>query len=115
MHDVADDDVVDHRVGFAIGRVLAIPIATLIGLEPNRFALVLRMGPALSATRPASSSQQTTEAQSIVVMWSIRADSEWVTDGTLHVDKNGVTCAAGAGSIALPNLHGFLHNGHLAG
>lgn len=34
-------------------------------------------------------------------------------DGTLHVDKNGYTCAAGAGSIAVPGYHGFLHNGHL--
>lgn len=34
-------------------------------------------------------------------------------DGTLHVDKNGVTCAAGAGSIATSKWHGFLHNGQL--
>jgi len=34
-------------------------------------------------------------------------------DGTLHVDKNGVTCAAGAGSIAVPGYHGFLHHGKL--
>ena len=35
-------------------------------------------------------------------------------DGTLHVDKDGVTCEAGAGSIATDNWHGFLHDGHLA-
>ncbi|BCH11921.1 hypothetical protein MesoLj131c_61790 [Mesorhizobium sp. 131-3-5] len=34
-------------------------------------------------------------------------------DGTLHVDKNGHTCAAGAGSIAVPDFHGFLHHGVL--
>jgi len=34
-------------------------------------------------------------------------------DGTLHVDKNGVTCAAGAGSIVAGNFHGFLHGGFL--
>lgn len=34
-------------------------------------------------------------------------------DGTLHVDKNGNTCQAGAGSILTPKWHGFLHNGHL--
>jgi hypothetical protein len=34
-------------------------------------------------------------------------------DGTLHVDKNGHTCAAGAGSIMVPGYHGFLHHGHL--
>lgn len=34
-------------------------------------------------------------------------------DGTLHVDKNGVTCAAGAGSIDTGQWHGFLHNGEL--
>lgn len=33
--------------------------------------------------------------------------------GNVHVDKNGHTCAAGAGSIATPKYHGFLHNGHL--
>jgi len=32
-------------------------------------------------------------------------------DGTIHVDKNGNTCAAGAGSIQTGNWHGFLHNG----
>ncbi len=33
--------------------------------------------------------------------------------GTIHVDKNGDTCQAGAGSIAVPGYHGFLHNGEL--
>lgn len=40
----------------------------------------------------------------------------WVRHGTppdLHVDKNGVTCEAGAGSIAVPGYHGFLHHGKL--
>lgn len=43
----------------------------------------------------------------------------WVRHGDpekgepVHVDKNGHTCAAGAGSIAVPNWHGFLHNGEL--
>lgn len=32
-------------------------------------------------------------------------------DGTLHVDKAGHTCAAGAGSIDTGKYHGFLHNG----
>lgn len=44
----------------------------------------------------------------------------WVRHGTppgevVHVDKNGITCGAGAGSIAIPNWHGFLHNGELVG
>lgn len=34
-------------------------------------------------------------------------------DGTLHVDKDGLTCSAGAGSIQSGDYHGFLHNGHL--
>lgn len=34
-------------------------------------------------------------------------------DGTLHVDKDGVTCAAGAGSIDTGTWHGFLHHGQL--
>ncbi len=33
--------------------------------------------------------------------------------GVFHVDKNGNTCAAGAGSIAAPGWHGFLHHGEL--
>lgn len=41
----------------------------------------------------------------------------WVRHGTvgekLHVDKNGRTCGAGAGSIMVPGFHGFLHNGVL--
>ena len=31
----------------------------------------------------------------------------------LHVDKAGLTCDAGAGSIGQDSYHGFLHNGHL--
>jgi hypothetical protein len=50
---------------------------------------------------------------------TMREDNEhrcWVRhgrpeDGTLHVDKNGLTCAAGAGSIVAGDYHGFLHNG----
>ncbi len=34
-------------------------------------------------------------------------------DGTLHVDKAGHTCAAGAGSIDTGKWHGFLHGGEL--
>lgn len=43
----------------------------------------------------------------------------WVRHGdpkapsTLHVDKEGNTCAAGAGSIQIGGWHGFLHHGHL--
>jgi len=40
----------------------------------------------------------------------------WVRHGTapdITVDKNGVTCAAGAGSIICGNYHGFLRNGEL--
>lgn len=41
----------------------------------------------------------------------------WVRHGTvggiIHVDKNGNTCAAGAGSIQSGNWHGHLHNGFL--
>jgi hypothetical protein len=33
--------------------------------------------------------------------------------GDVHVDKRGVTCKAGAGSIKSGNYHGFLHNGYL--
>jgi hypothetical protein len=40
----------------------------------------------------------------------------WVRHGTapnLTVDKNGLTCSAGAGSIQAGDYHGFLKNGHL--
>jgi len=40
----------------------------------------------------------------------------WVRTGTppnINVDKNGFTCAAGAGSIVSGNWHGFLRNGEL--
>lgn len=33
--------------------------------------------------------------------------------GEVHVDKNGLTCAAGAGSIMIGKYHGFLHNSYL--
>ncbi len=32
-------------------------------------------------------------------------------DGSIHVDKGGNTCEAGAGSIAAPGWHGYLDNG----
>lgn len=34
-------------------------------------------------------------------------------NGVIHVDKNGLTCRAGAGSIIVPGFHGFLHHGML--
>lgn len=40
----------------------------------------------------------------------------WVRHGeppNITVDKNGLTCAAGAGSIQSGNYHGFLRNGEL--
>lgn len=38
----------------------------------------------------------------------------WVRHGeppNVHVDKAGLTCSAGAGSIAVDGYHGFLHHG----
>lgn len=40
--------------------------------------------------------------------WVRHGDPE---TGNIHVDKAGVTCNAGAGSIQTPSWHGFLHNG----
>ena len=40
----------------------------------------------------------------------------WVRHGeppNITVDKKGLTCAAGAGSIAQKTWHGFLRNGYL--
>ncbi len=45
----------------------------------------------------------------------------WVRHGdptrpeTLHVDKQGHTCQAGAGSILSGGFHGYLHNGQIVG
>jgi hypothetical protein len=42
----------------------------------------------------------------------------WVAHGAppdVTVDKNGRTCAAGAGSIVVPGYHGFLRGGYLEG
>lgn len=52
-------------------------------------------------------------------VWLGRTHYCWVRHGdprrpeTLHADKNGDTCAAGAGSILIGQYHGFLHHGHL--
>lgn len=41
----------------------------------------------------------------------------WVRHGkfgeSMHVDKNGNTCQAGAGSIMVQGFHGFLHHDYL--
>lgn len=43
----------------------------------------------------------------------------WVRHGdpakgeVVHIDKRGVTCQAGAGSLAIPGWHGFMHNGDI--
>jgi hypothetical protein len=42
--------------------------------------------------------------------WVRHGDPE---QGIMHVDKNGHTCQAGAGSIMMANWHGFLHNSDL--
>lgn len=42
----------------------------------------------------------------------------WIRHGEppdIHVDKNGHTCAAGAGSIIAGDYHGFLHHGKFTG
>jgi hypothetical protein len=51
-------------------------------------------------------------------MWKGRTHYCWIRHGDprtgeIHVDKNGDTCAAGAGSILSGSYHGFLHNGYL--
>lgn len=51
-------------------------------------------------------------------VWLGRTHYCWVRHGdprtgSVHVDKNGDTCAAGAGSIQSSRWHGFLHNGEL--
>lgn len=42
--------------------------------------------------------------------WTRKGSPE---EGTLHVDKAGFTCGAGAGSIIMGSFHGFCHNGLL--
>ncbi len=51
-------------------------------------------------------------------VWLGRTHYCWIRHGdprtgTIHVDKNGDTCSAGAGSILQGTYHGFLHNGEL--
>ncbi len=41
--------------------------------------------------------------------WVLREEAP----GVFHVDKTGHTCSAGAGSIAAPGFHGFLHHGEI--
>lgn len=59
------------------------------------------------------------EGQRHEKVWLGRTHYCWIRHGdprkpaTLHVDKNGNTCSAGAGSIAIGNYHGFLHHGQL--
>jgi len=43
--------------------------------------------------------------------WVLHGDPE--RPETMHVDKEGPTCKAGAGSIAVPGYHGFLDHGAL--
>lgn len=50
--------------------------------------------------------------------WGGRTHYCWVRhgdprSGNIHVDKNGNTCRAGAGSIQTRKWHGFLHHGFL--
>lgn len=66
----------------------------------------LPTGVMVDLTRRASNCDQKTD----------RTHRCWVVhqkDDVLHVDKNGRTCGAGAGSILVGEWHGFLHNGHL--
>lgn len=51
-------------------------------------------------------------------VWLGRTHYCWIRHGDprtgqIHVDKNGDTCGAGAGSIQSGNYHGFLHHGEL--
>lgn len=43
----------------------------------------------------------------------VRHSSPEDPNGTFTVDKNGVTCGAGAGSIVIGNWHGWVRNSHL--
>lgn len=70
--------------------------------------------PCASCGRPYHSHKEATPSCSRYV--DARPHKCWIRHGEppdLHVDKAGVTCNAGAGSILSGNYHGFLHHGSL--
>jgi len=61
---------------------------------------------------------QLVEGERNTRQWTGRTHYCWVRHGDprtgdVHVDKDGKTCGAGAGSIIAGSYHGFLHHGHL--
>lgn len=71
-------------------------------------------GEASNCTDPAKNHPQTDGEHT----WHERTHYCWVRHGDprtgdVHVDKDGKTCGAGAGSILQSSYHGFLHHGHL--
>lgn len=91
---------------------------------PDGIALMVRLpnrwewhvdGPASNCTNP---DWQPVDGQPNTTRWRGRTHYCWVRHGdprtgNVHVDKNGKTCSAGAGSIAAPGYHGFLNHGYL--
>ncbi len=58
-------------------------------------------GPANNCTKPADKAHR---------CWCRHGDPR---KGELHINKEGNTCAAGAGSIQSGSYHGYLHHGYL--
>lgn len=79
-------------------------------------------GPILMAVLPNGNHWGIDSRASNCTMKQNRTHRCWVrhytyltAEGTdIHVDKNGETCSAGAGSILSGDYHGFLHHGHFS-
>ncbi|MEI7424351.1 MAG: hypothetical protein WCK18_19785 [Prolixibacteraceae bacterium] len=71
-------------------------------------------GPQLHAVLPNGQQWNIDSRASNCTMPNDRSHRCWCRHGeipNISVDKNGQTCSAGAGSIAVPGWHGFLTNG----
>lgn len=81
---------------------------------PENFYWDNHKGPCLIAVLPNGDHWNIDSRASNCDMPNDRLHRCWCRHGevpNIHVDKNGHTCNAGAGSIMSGNYHGFLHNG----
>lgn len=81
---------------------------------PDTFYWDNHTGPHLAAIVPSGDTWVIDSRASNCSLPDDRLHRCWVRNGTppdIHVDKEGLTCQAGAGSVITPNWHGFLHHG----
>jgi hypothetical protein len=81
---------------------------------PETFFWDNHVGPHLAAVLPNGHHWYIDSRASNCTLPEDRTHRCWVRHGeipNIHVDKNGHTCSAGAGSIWVEDYHGFLHHG----